>query len=103
MFCSNSAECCKVARQSDCQLSVWHIFWLIAHTKGRAIEISVIATQNAEFFAWHSDESALVEYRNSCWCKTALQSENKIDQQGVISGETECDGEVELYVCLGLL
>ena len=53
-------------------------------------------SQNAEFFAWHSDESAVVAYRNSCWCKTALQSENKIDQQGVISGETECDGEGKL-------
>ena len=42
MFFSNSAERCKVARQSDCQLSVRHIFWLIAHIKGRAIKLSVV-------------------------------------------------------------
>ena len=48
---------------------------------------------DADFFAWHTDDSPAVDYRHSCWCKTALPSDNKIDQYGVISGETACDGK----------
>ena len=50
MFCSNSAERCNIARQSDCQLSMWHIFWLIAHTKGRAIKLSVDKTYRVKIW-----------------------------------------------------
>ena len=50
-------------------------------------------SQTASYFAWYSMDSRDVAWRKSCWCKTALASENKIDERGVISGETACDGE----------
>ena len=49
-------------------------------------------SQNVDYFAWHAADSPAFDYRNSCWCKTDLPSDNKTDQNGVISGETMCNG-----------
>ena len=52
---------------------------------------SFCKSMSAKFFSWTGPDYPIAGDRNGCWCKTALEMDNKMTVAGVFSGATVCD------------